>query len=452
MKKLIIVSAMVIWGLIGTSESFAHFGLSGYFYNNLSPYGTWIEINNGVVVWRPTIIRLDWSPYQDGRWIWTNDGWYWNSYEPFGNITYHYGRWYFDDYYGWLWYPDYDWAPAWVEWRYDDDYIGWAPLSPYASFSISTGIFFSYTYYAPYYHWHFVTYKHFCNPYVYNYYVPTKQKYRIYSNTKYRTNYGYDNGRIQNRGVDVNYIRVRSGQKITRRDILTVNNPRDLKENNLDDKNVRTFIPSRDELTRNERTDVTIKNEGRSTSLDVTKVKIGDRNRDNNVTLNREDVNKNLNRNEVNKELNNKNNDVNKRDENKIKTENKQNEKIILQKNTRNNNETRVNNNKTQFDPNNVQKKDIQIRNEQKVKTETKDIKRINTEQNKKNEVRTNTNTKKIEIKQDNNRSNDFQKKNTQVNRNSGNNNKNNVTKQNRQETKNTGRTNTNNRNQRKRK
>ena len=434
MKKLLVISAMLIWGLIGTSESFANHGVSGYFYNNLSPYGSWIQINSGVVVWRPTIIRLDWSPYQDGRWIWTDDGWYWDSYEPYGNITYHYGRWYFDDYYGWLWYPDYDWAPAWVEWRYDNDYIGWAPLSPYASFSITTGIFFSYTYYAPYYHWHFVSFRHFCNPYVYNYYVPTKQKYRIYSNTKYRTNYGYNNGRIQNRGVDVNYIRVRSGDKITKRNIVSVRDVRELDKKHLDDNNVRTFIPSRDDLTRNERTDVKIQNDGRRTSLDVSKVKIGDRNRENSVTVKREEVNKNQNRVEVNKEINKRNNDVKQLDVNRTRTENNQKEKIILQKNDRNT-ETRVNDNRKQFDQ----------KNKQKVKTETKDIKRYNTEQNKKKEVRTNTNTKKIEIKKDNNRSNDFQKKNTQVNRNSGNNNKNNVTKQNRQKTNNTGRTNNNN-------
>ncbi len=59
----------------------------------------------------------------------------------------------YDDYYGWLWYPDYEWAPAWVEWRYDNNYIGWAPLHPYAVFSVSVGIYFTNTYYTPYYHW-----------------------------------------------------------------------------------------------------------------------------------------------------------------------------------------------------------------------------------------------------------------------------------------------------------
>jgi hypothetical protein len=440
MKKLIIISAILIWGFLGAKESFAHFGVSGYFYNNLSPYGTWIEIDNGVIVWRPTRAHLGWSPYQEGRWIWTGDGWYWHSYEPFGYITYHYGRWYFDDYYGWLWYPDYEWAPAWVEWRYDDDYIGWAPLSPYASFSISVGIFFTYTYYAPYYHWHFVSYRHFCNPYVYKYYVPPKQKYRIYSHTKYRTNYGYRNGRVQNRGVDVSYIRNRSGQDIRERDIVTVNDPRDLNVKQLDDNNkVRTFIASRDKLTRNERTDLKIQNDGRRTSLDISKVRIGDRTRENEITKNNVEVNRNLNRNEVNKELNIRNNQEIKRDVNKTRTENNRNEKIILQKDNRINNETKVNNNRNQFD-------------QKKVKTEKNNVKKFNTNQNNKKEIRVNTSKKNFEFNNNNNRSNDDQRKNVEVNRNLNNNNRNTVIKQNRQETKQTGRTNSNNVNTRKRK
>jgi len=433
MKKLIIISAMLIWGLIGTSESFAHFGVSGYFYNNLSPYGTWIEINNGVVVWRPTVIRLDWSPYQEGRWIWTNDGWYWHSYEPFGYITYHYGRWYFDDYYGWLWYPDYDWAPAWVEWRYDNDYIGWAPLSPYASFSISVGLFFTYTYYAPYYHWHFVSFKHFCNPYVYKYYVPSKQRYRIYSHTKYRTNYGYSNGRVQNGGVDVNYIKVRSGQNIRQRDIVTVNNPRDINSRQIDDNNVRTFIASRDELTRNQKTDVNFRNDKRRTSLDISKVRIGDRNHDNNINRNNVEVNKNLNKNEVTKELNKRNINEVKRDVNKNKVENNRNEKIILQKNNRTNTESKVNKNRNQFNQKN-------------------NTKRLNIEQNRIKEIKTNTNKPKIEFKMNTNRTNYNQKKEIEVNRKSSSNNRKTITKQNTRETKQTTRTNRSNVNQKKRK
>ena len=50
--------------------------------------------------------------------------------EPYGWATYHYGRWLYDDFQGWVWKPGVEWAPAWVGWRSNDDYIGWAPLGP----------------------------------------------------------------------------------------------------------------------------------------------------------------------------------------------------------------------------------------------------------------------------------------------------------------------------------
>jgi len=33
---------------------------------------------------------------------------------------------------GWLWVPGRVWAPAWVDWRQNDTYLGWAPLPPSA--------------------------------------------------------------------------------------------------------------------------------------------------------------------------------------------------------------------------------------------------------------------------------------------------------------------------------
>ena len=35
----------------------------------------------------------DWAPYTDGYWAYTDGGWTWVSYEEFGGIVYHYGRW-----------------------------------------------------------------------------------------------------------------------------------------------------------------------------------------------------------------------------------------------------------------------------------------------------------------------------------------------------------------------
>jgi len=279
MKRIIILAVALFFAVAFNTEAKGHYnGVGGYFYSQLSPYGSWIEVDYGVVVWRPTIIRVNWMPYQMGQWVWTYDGWYWDSYEPFGFITYHYGRWYYDDYYGWLWYPDYQWAPAWVEWRYDNDYIGWAPLNPYAVFSVSVGIYFTTTYYTPYSHWNYVTYGNFCDPYVYNYYVPSSSKYRIHSGTKYRNNFVYYNGRIQNRGIDVKYISVRSGHQIKQRDLIRVRDSNELSRDGYRGRDeIRTLEMNRDELVRNDLGRMEIKRENRKTSVDMDKVKIGQR-------------------------------------------------------------------------------------------------------------------------------------------------------------------------------
>src|SRR3989339_2234259 len=284
MKKLIIITAILITGFINTAKSESkiinHPGFEfGFFYSNLAPYGTWIEIDGGLVVWRPTIIKRGWAPYRQGRWIWTVDGWYWDSYEPFGYIVFHYGRWYYDDYYGWIWIPDYDWAPAWVEWRYDDSYIGWAPLPPYAVFSINIGIHFTFDYVTPYNHWHFVNYNYLCDPYVYKHYVGAKYKYRVFSNTEYKNDYGYSNGRIINRGVDVGEVRSRSGKDIRQRTIQQVSDPRELTRKDRDKNNdiVRTFIPTREELRKDNVRDIDVRKIKRRSTLETSRLQIGDR-------------------------------------------------------------------------------------------------------------------------------------------------------------------------------
>ncbi len=82
-------------------------------------------------VWLPEDVSPDWRPYTVGHWVSTEEyGWYWESNEPFAWAVYHYGRWGYDPDYGWFWVPGDTWAPAWVQWRYDDQYVGWAPIGP----------------------------------------------------------------------------------------------------------------------------------------------------------------------------------------------------------------------------------------------------------------------------------------------------------------------------------
>lgn len=291
MKNLfmILVVTGVIFLLTGDAKADLNKHGGGYFYTTLSSHGQWMDLGDGMVVWKPYHVRRGWAPYSVGEWVWTDDGWYWDSYEPFGDIVYHYGRWYFDDYYGWIWVPDNQWAPAWVEWRYDNDYIGWAPLSPYADFSISVGIHFTHNYYSPYTHWNFVSYRNFCSPNMYNYYVGPKVKYRIYNNTEYRTNYEYRGGNVYNRGIDRDFVQKRGNGNVRTRQIERVSDPSLFGDRSKDrERNVvRTYVASNDDISRENLGNVNIKRSERNTSLDLTKVNIGRSERQSNSGNNR---------------------------------------------------------------------------------------------------------------------------------------------------------------------
>ncbi|HUL60092.1 MAG TPA: DUF6600 domain-containing protein [Anaeromyxobacteraceae bacterium] len=98
------------------------------FHESLAPYGDWVTTSYGLA-WRPHV-AAGWRPYYYGRWEWTDEGWMWVSDEPWGWAAYHYGRWAFDPGAGWIWVPGYQWAPAWVSWRFSAGTVGWAPLAP----------------------------------------------------------------------------------------------------------------------------------------------------------------------------------------------------------------------------------------------------------------------------------------------------------------------------------
>ncbi len=117
------------------------------FQNGLSPYGDWVASSQYGRVWRP-YVPTGWRPYYNGYWTWSDDGWFWASDEPWAWATYHYGRWVFDPALGWTWVPGYQWAPAWVTWRFGPDAIGWAPLLPGSSIYATSypSFFFAWTF------------------------------------------------------------------------------------------------------------------------------------------------------------------------------------------------------------------------------------------------------------------------------------------------------------------
>jgi len=110
-----------------------------FFHDNLESYGDWREVGDYGYCWQPRDVAPNWRPYNDGRWLFTDAGWTWDSEEPYSWAVYHYGRWARLDRVGWVWVPGTEWGPAWVSWRRGPQHIGWAPLPPDAAFDRSVG-------------------------------------------------------------------------------------------------------------------------------------------------------------------------------------------------------------------------------------------------------------------------------------------------------------------------
>ena len=141
MKKTLVLAAIFAGGLAVAAPAAPARGdvavSFSFFHDSLSPYGRWVSVGSYGQCWAPVGVDAGWQPYTVGHWIYTDYGWTWVSSDPWGDATYRYGTWTFSPPYGWVWVPGFVWAPAWVTWSYTDDYIGWAPIPPTFSLSVS---------------------------------------------------------------------------------------------------------------------------------------------------------------------------------------------------------------------------------------------------------------------------------------------------------------------------
>ena len=186
------------------------------FYQQLQPYGTWMQVADYGWCWQPSVVISSpgWRPYADrGRWLYTNHGWYWQSDYAWGWAPFHYGRWVQHARSGWLWVPDNVWGPAWVVWRSSATHCGWAPLPPGAVFVAGSGLHFggarvsvSSDFGLPRHHYTFVPFNRFCdrNPYYYAL-APTVVQ-NVYSQTTVINNIQITNNVVVNDGVPASQI------------------------------------------------------------------------------------------------------------------------------------------------------------------------------------------------------------------------------------------------------
>ena len=182
-----------------------------YFYDTLSPYGTWVEIPDYGWCWRPTVVLYSsaWQPYGDhGHWVYTDCGWYWISDYSWGWAAFHYGRWFHHPRWGWCWWPDTIWAPSWVYWRYSDDYCGWAPLPPRCYYRQGVGLIYNgavvsggFDFGLSVSCFTFVPTRDFCDLHPWRHRVEAREVTQIYNHTTVINNLGVNHTAIINNGI-----------------------------------------------------------------------------------------------------------------------------------------------------------------------------------------------------------------------------------------------------------
>lgn len=190
----------------GASASVTSRGPAGYstFYAELSQYGSWFDYGGYGRCWSPGDVSPGWRPYSVGHWVYSDAGWMWDSDEPWGWATYHYGRWVDDDDYGWVWVPGEVWAPSWVAWRYSDDWVGWAPLPPAATWSAGVGLTWSDDMSSRFHDddWCFVPSRTLLDPSLRTRIVPAPRNRRLLVGTQVHVAFDVNGGRPRNLGLD----------------------------------------------------------------------------------------------------------------------------------------------------------------------------------------------------------------------------------------------------------
>ena len=179
---------------------------SAYFYNELEPYGAWVSYRPYGYVWVPRNVGYNWRPYTTGHWDWTDYGWTWVSFEPWGWIAFHYGRWGFEPRFGWYWVPDVVWGPAWVAWRWGDAHVGWAPLPPGSDFIPGRG-FGRRQWDIPGHSWSFVRGRDFMDRRIDRWVLPLERNATIIGTTRFEVNINERDRRVHDDGVDVDQVR-----------------------------------------------------------------------------------------------------------------------------------------------------------------------------------------------------------------------------------------------------
>jgi hypothetical protein len=255
------------------------------FYDQLAPYGEWVEVNAAeigiksnvasskssgnknstisnilgiktayadasagmIFVWRPStefsVVSSagespQYTPYNNGQWVNTNQGWYFRAPTQWEETVHHHGRWVRSPDAGWMWVPGRVWAPAWVDWRQDDEYVSWAPLGPSSYFNdgnFNNNRIDDDNYYI-------VERSHFIDPDIYRYSSPYYESGNRISMNLMTGTVGlvFANDIIVNRGPDVNMIQ---NYYTTNINVVNINHVRNFNQVRYSDREYNVYTP-----------------------------------------------------------------------------------------------------------------------------------------------------------------------------------------------------------------
>jgi hypothetical protein len=172
------------------------------FYEALAPFGAWIQLSPYGEVWVPDDVTAGWRPYTEGQWLLTDAGWTWASDFDWGWAPFHYGRWVYDEIWGWVWVPGDVWGPGWVSWRFGGDLIGWAPLPPEAVWFPGIGLRDFDADHIRGSAWVFVDQDDFARGHLRDHVVPFDRDDLYLRRTRVIPGLEVENGRVFNRGID----------------------------------------------------------------------------------------------------------------------------------------------------------------------------------------------------------------------------------------------------------
>lgn len=223
--------------LLGVNDAYADDADFGAFFVWKPAPGLSVGVSTGDAAPTP-VTSASYVPYSNGQWVNTPQGWYFQAPTPYEEVVHHYGRWAYSPTEGWVWVPGRVWSPAWVDWRTDDDYVAWTPISPGIYITNNNTVIDPVVYDDNRYV--IVEKRYFIEPEIYKYHVvKNKRKVIIHEMRKVDGVMVVDH-RVINRGPEVSVIETAFGNPVP---VIEINKINTIDAVNHNGTVINTYVP-----------------------------------------------------------------------------------------------------------------------------------------------------------------------------------------------------------------